>query len=179
MFMAVPSAAAAAPAPAAVVAASSPSAPTDVTAVADPGAVQLTWKAPLVTQATIITYLVTTDDLSTGAVSAPTASADGAEPEDTVGGLTAGDRYDFTVQARTTDGEGDASAPSNTVVAQSAAGTVTSTSPAPTSPAPAPTTTTTTSPSPQPARSPPASARHRRPHRARHVAGTRDLPKDR
>jgi hypothetical protein len=147
----------------------SPSAPTQVTASATPGQVQLTWKPPAVTQATVITYLVTVDDESTGAVSAPMASSDGAEPEDTITGLTAGDSFDFTVQARTTDGEGEASAPSNTVVAIAPPASTTAT-----------TTTATTSPTPKKPKAKPkakqtktakakASPKHLRPHRPRHA----------
>ncbi len=116
----------------------SPTAPTDVVAVAGVQSASLSWTAPTFTPSgPVIAYLVTADNLTTGQSSAPEASNDGTEPTDLFTGLTAGDTYTFTVRARTTNGQGEDSDPSNQVVPTAPSSTVTTPAVTPAVPGPA------------------------------------------
>jgi len=94
----------------------SPAAPSNVTAAAGVSSAALSWTAPsLVTQGVLTGYQVTAQNATTGAAAAPQQTGS-AGTSYTATGLAPGDVYSFTVAARTTNGTGPPSAPSNDVV---------------------------------------------------------------
>lgn len=105
-----------------------PSAPTGVTATAGAGSAQVSFGASGANGSPITSYTVTANDLTNPAQGGQTAS--GTASPITIGGLTNGDSYTFTVTATNGVGTGPASAPSNQVTPTQAGGvTVTSLSP--------------------------------------------------
>jgi hypothetical protein len=105
-----------------------PSAPTGVTATAGAGSAQVSFGASNANGSPITTYTVTANDLTNANQGGQTAS--GAASPISIGGLTNGDVYTFTVTATNGVGTGPPSAPSNQVTPTQPSGvTVTSLSP--------------------------------------------------
>ena len=105
-----------------------PSAPTGVAATAGVGSAQVSFTGSNANGSPITGYTVTAIDQTVAARGGQTATA--AASPITVGGLTDGDSYTFTVAATNGVGTGPASAPSNAVTPTQAGGvTVTSVSP--------------------------------------------------
>jgi hypothetical protein len=92
-----------------LVVATVPGAPTGISAVAGDASATVSWTAPATGGSPITGYLVTA---SPGGA---TASAGGSATSTTVGGLTNGTGYTFTVQASNLVGSGSASSPSSPV----------------------------------------------------------------
>ena len=103
-----------------------PGAPTAVSATAGNGSASVAFTAPSSNGSAITSYTVTATDTTTPAHGGQTAS--GATSPITVGGLTDGDAYTFTVKATNGDGTGAASGASNSVVPSSNSATITSAS---------------------------------------------------
>ncbi len=91
-----------------------PAAPTEVKATASGGSATVTWTAPSPGTSPITSYTVTP---YVGAVAQPASTITGSPPvtSATIGGLTNGTTYTFTVSATNAVGTGPASAASNAV----------------------------------------------------------------
>jgi Domain of unknown function (DUF4082)/Fibronectin type III domain len=96
----------------AVTPATTPSAPTNVTATAGTESATVKWAAPSNGGSQITSYTITP---YVGAEAQPTTTLSGSPPatSTTIAGLTDGTSYTFTVQASNADGSGPASSPSN------------------------------------------------------------------